>query len=70
MLRAIRGLRLDVIELDVIGEPRNGPVQQELQKRSGILSVPQVFKSDGTFVGADDKIQELARSGALAAALS
>lgn len=58
-----------ILEIDKLGEPRNGPVQQELQKRSGILSVPQVFKGDGTFVGADDKIQELARGGALKAAL-
>ena len=55
MLRQIRGLRLDVTELDVIGEPRNGPVQQLLKKKSGRTTVPQVFVN-GEFVGGDDDI--------------
>ena len=68
MLRQIRGLRLDVIELDVIGEPRNGPVQQLLKKKSGRTTVPQVFVN-GEFVGGDDDMKRLASAGALDAAL-
>ena len=68
MLRAIRGLRLDVTELDVIGEPRNGPVQQLLKKKSGRTTVPQVFVN-GEFVGGDDDMKRLASAGALDAAL-
>ena len=69
MLRAIRGLRVDVIELDVIGEPRNGPVQQLLKKKSGRTTVPQVFVN-GEFVGGDDDMKRLASAGALESALT
>ena len=69
MLRAIRGFRLDVIELDVIGEPRNGPVQQLLKKKSGRTTVPQVFVND-EFIGGDDDMKRLAAAGALESALS
>ena len=69
MLRQIRGLRLDVIELDVIGEPRNGPVQQLLKKKSGRTTVPQVFVN-GEFVGGDDDMKRLASAGALESALT
>ena len=68
MLRQIRGLRLDVTELDVIGEPRNGPVQQLLKKKSGRTTVPQVFVN-GEFVGGDDDMKRLASAGALESAL-
>ena len=68
MLRQIRGLCLDVTELDVIGEPRNGPVQQLLKKKSGRTTVPQVFVN-GEFVGGDDDMKRLASAGALDAAL-
>ena len=68
MLRQINGLRLDVTELDVIGEPRNGPVQQLLKKKSGRTTVPQVFVN-GEFVGGDDDMKRLASAGALDAAL-
>ena len=68
MLRQIRGLRIDVTELDVIGEPRNGPVQQLLKKKSGRTTVPQVFVN-GEFVGGDDDMKRLASAGALDAAL-
>ena len=68
MLRQIRGLRIDVIELDEIGEPRNGPVQQLLKKKSGRTTVPQVFVN-GEFVGGDDDMKRLASAGALDAAL-
>jgi len=69
MLRQIRGLRLDVTELDVIGEPRNGPVQQLLKKKSGRTTVPQVFVN-GEFVGGDDDMKRLAAAGALESALT
>ena len=69
MLRAIRGLRLDITELDSIGEPRNGPVQQLLKKRSGRTTVPQVFVN-GKFVGGDDDMKRLASAGGLESALT
>ena len=69
MLRQINGLRLDVTELDVIGEPRNGPVQQLLKKKSGRTTVPQVFVND-EFVGGDDDMKRLAAAGTLESALS
>ena len=68
MLRQINGLRMVVTELDVIGEPRNGPVQQLLKKKSGRTTVPQVFVN-GEFVGGDDDMKRLASAGALDAAL-
>ena len=69
MLRQTRGLRLDVTELDVLGEPRNGPVQQLLKKKSGRTTVPQVFVN-GEFVGGDDDMKRLASAGALESALT
>ena len=68
MLRQIRGLRLDVTELDVIGEPRNGPVQQLLKKTSGRTTVPQVF-INSKFIGGDDDMKRLASANALESAL-
>jgi glutaredoxin-related protein len=68
MLRQIRGLRMDITELDSIGEPRNGPVQQLLKKRSGRTTVPQVFVNS-EFIGGDDDMKRLASAGALEAAL-
>ena len=69
MLRQINGLRMDVTELDVIGEPRNGPVQQLLKKTSGRTTVPQVF-INSKFIGGDDDMKRLAATaGALDAAL-
>ena len=59
---------MDLTELDVIGEPRNGPVQQLLKKKSGRTTVPQVFVN-GEFVGGDDDLKRLASAGALDAAL-
>ena len=58
MLRQINGLRMDVTELDVLGEPRNGPVQQQLEKRTKILTVPQVFLN-GKFIGDNAQIVAL-----------
>ena len=69
MLRQIKGLRMDITELDSIGEPRNGPVQQLLKKRSGRTTVPQVFVN-GEFVGGDDDMKRLASAGALESKLT
>jgi glutaredoxin len=56
---------LEIIELDQLGEPRNGPVQQELQKRTGDITVPQVFYND-EFIGNNEAIQNLHKKGELA----
>jgi len=47
---------MEVMELDTMGEPRNGPVQQALEAISGTLSVPQVFVN-GEFMGDNSAIQ-------------
>ena len=57
---------MDVTELDVLGEPRNGPVQQLLKKKSGRTTVPQVFVN-GEFIGGDDDMKRLASAGTLEA---
>ena len=62
-------MRLDVTEFDVLGEPRNGPVQQLLKKKSGRTTVPQVFVN-GEFIGGDDDMKRLATAGALESALT
>ena len=62
-------MRLDVTELDSIGEPRNGPVQQLLKKMSGRTTVPQVFVND-EFIGGDDDMKRLASAGGLESALA
>jgi len=36
---------MTVHELDTMGEPRNGPVQQELQKITKIITVPVIISS-------------------------
>mmetsp|Transcript_71696 Transcript_71696/g.149844 ORF Transcript_71696/g.149844 Transcript_71696/m.149844 type:complete len:115 (-) Transcript_71696:413-757(-) len=59
------GLSMEVHELDRMGEPRNGPVQQVLQSYSGEISVPQVFVG-GKFFGTANKVEKLAGSGKLA----
>ena len=59
-------MRLDVTELDSIGEPRNGPVQQLLKKTSGRTTVPQVFINT-KFIGGDDDLKRLASAGTLEA---
>ena len=69
MLRQINGLRMHVLELDVMGEPRNGPVQQLLKKKSGRTTVPQVFVND-EFIGGDDDMKRLASAGGLESALA
>ena len=47
----IDGAKLEVLELDIMGEPRNGPAQQELQKITGVLAVPQVLPRTETCDG-------------------
>lgn len=55
---------MEVFQLDLLGEPPNGPVQQELQKKTGIITVPQVFVG-GKFMGSGGEIGELAAAGTL-----
>jgi glutaredoxin len=59
---------LEIIQLDELGEPRNGPVQQELQKISGVISVPQVFYN-GDFIGENSDVQDMHKQGQLASKL-
>jgi glutaredoxin len=56
--------KMSVYQLDLYQEPANGPVQQELNKMTGVLSVPQVFV-DGKFIGSGEKMEELAAAGTL-----
>lgn len=48
------GTQMTVYELDKLGEPRNGPVQQELQGITGVLTVPQIFIAGKYFGNASD----------------
>eukprot|EP00746_Dinoflagellata_sp_MGD_P010504 gnl/MRDRNA2_/MRDRNA2_121712_c0_seq1.p1 gnl/MRDRNA2_/MRDRNA2_121712_c0~~gnl/MRDRNA2_/MRDRNA2_121712_c0_seq1.p1 ORF type:complete len:288 (-),score=52.03 gnl/MRDRNA2_/MRDRNA2_121712_c0_seq1:106-969(-) len=50
--------------LDELGEPANGPVQQELEKITGILSCPQVFVN-GKYVGGGKTLDMLEAPAAL-----
>lgn len=58
-----------MLELDELGEPRNGPMQQHLKTISKVTTVPQVFLN-GKFIGGDEEIRALAASGGLAQALA
>jgi len=60
-LRAAK-VKMTVHQLDTLGEPANGPVQQELEKITGQLTVPQVFIG-GKFVGGADFFDELRKKG-------
>jgi len=55
---------MTVHHLDTLGEPKNGPVQQELEKITGIMSVPQVFVK-GKFIGNGQTIDDLKAAGTL-----
>ncbi|KAJ1453591.1 glutaredoxin-2 [Pelagophyceae sp. CCMP2097] len=68
-LLASLGVEANILELDTLGEPRNGPVQQALEKITGTISTPQVFGSNGKFVGGNDALQKLHGEGKLAALL-
>jgi len=65
-LGVLSGLKTDMVvhQLDTLGEPANGPVQQELEKITGQLTVPQVFV-DGKFIGGRSEIDELQAAGTL-----
>eukprot|EP00746_Dinoflagellata_sp_MGD_P166366 gnl/MRDRNA2_/MRDRNA2_96195_c0_seq1.p1 gnl/MRDRNA2_/MRDRNA2_96195_c0~~gnl/MRDRNA2_/MRDRNA2_96195_c0_seq1.p1 ORF type:complete len:216 (+),score=57.67 gnl/MRDRNA2_/MRDRNA2_96195_c0_seq1:739-1386(+) len=55
---------MTVYQLDLFQEPANGPVQQELNKMTGTLSVPQIFV-DGKFIGGASDIEKLKADGTL-----
>jgi len=59
---------MTVYQLDEYQEPANGPVQQELNKITGTLSVPQVFV-EGKFIGGATDIEKLKADGKLKEAL-
>lgn len=57
-----------VHELDVLGEPRNGPVQKELEKITTVITVPQVF-IDGVYFGSAESVDELVAQKTLTSTL-
>lgn len=60
---------MTVYQLDKMGEPANGPVQQEMSKLSGKMSVPQVY-INGKFIGGGNELEELSASKKLKQTLS
>eukprot|EP00928_Gymnodinium_smaydae_P064829 TRINITY_DN48088_c0_g1_i1.p1 TRINITY_DN48088_c0_g1~~TRINITY_DN48088_c0_g1_i1.p1 ORF type:complete len:148 (-),score=40.86 TRINITY_DN48088_c0_g1_i1:150-593(-) len=54
-------------ELDLMGQPRNGPVQQALKaKYSNELSCPQLFAGNqGDFLGTFETVRDLQKAGEL-----
>lgn len=60
---------MTVYQLDQLGEPANGPVQQELEKIIGVISVPQVFV-DGKFFGVGGDVEELKAAGTVKSKLT
>eukprot|EP00929_Paragymnodinium_shiwhaense_P007099 TRINITY_DN11104_c0_g1_i2.p1 TRINITY_DN11104_c0_g1~~TRINITY_DN11104_c0_g1_i2.p1 ORF type:complete len:110 (-),score=31.49 TRINITY_DN11104_c0_g1_i2:316-645(-) len=59
---------MDVIELDLMGQPRHGPIQQALRAKTGSSTVPQAFVN-GTYVGGCQELSNLQSSGQLMAKL-
>jgi len=57
-------VEMTVYQLDLLQEPANGPVQQELNKITGTMSVPQIFVG-GKFIGQASDIEKLKGSGTL-----
>ena len=53
-----------MLELDELGEPRNGQVQDILRARTGCRTVPQVFVA-GEFHGGGDDMLRMRRDGSL-----
>ena len=53
-----------ILELDTMGEPRNGEVQQLLKAKTGCGTVPQVFL-DGEYQGGGDDMIRMQRDGSL-----
>tara|TARA_B110000208_G_scaffold22743_1_gene29045 strand:- start:304 stop:537 length:234 start_codon:yes stop_codon:yes gene_type:complete len=60
----VEGSDCIIHELDRLGEPRNGDVQQLLKEVSGTLTVPQIFIG-GAFVCGGDDAETLLRDGTL-----
>ncbi|CAK9075459.1 unnamed protein product [Durusdinium trenchii] len=55
---------MTVIELDLMGEPRHGPIQQVLRKHTGSSTVPQAFVN-GTYIGGCQEMSNLHTRGEL-----
>jgi len=55
---------MDIIELDLMGQPRHGPIQQVLRQKTGSSSVPQAFVN-GTYVGGCQEMEALHAQGQL-----
>mmetsp|Transcript_52753 Transcript_52753/g.109901 ORF Transcript_52753/g.109901 Transcript_52753/m.109901 type:complete len:219 (+) Transcript_52753:22-678(+) len=55
---------MHVIELDQMGQPRHGPIQQVLRMRYGSSTVPQAFVN-GTLIGGCQEISNLQGRGDL-----
>lgn len=69
VLNALRPLPvMDVIELDVMGQPRHGPIQQALRSKTGSSTVPQAFVN-GSYIGGCQEIDNLHRRGELLSTL-
>lgn len=59
---------MDVIELDLMGQPRHGPIQQVLRHRTGSSTVPQGFVN-GKYIGGCQEIDNLNSRGQLVSTL-
>mmetsp|Transcript_97965 Transcript_97965/g.299426 ORF Transcript_97965/g.299426 Transcript_97965/m.299426 type:complete len:257 (-) Transcript_97965:149-919(-) len=59
---------MDVIELDLMGQPRHGPIQQALRLKTGSSTVPQAFVN-GSYIGGCQEIENLQRQGQLLSTL-
>merc|ERR1711879_627667 len=55
---------MDIIELDIMGQPRHGPIQQALKAKTGSSTVPQAFVN-GSYIGGCQEIENLHRRGQL-----
>eukprot|EP00930_Biecheleria_cincta_P016548 TRINITY_DN1341_c0_g4_i1.p1 TRINITY_DN1341_c0_g4~~TRINITY_DN1341_c0_g4_i1.p1 ORF type:complete len:210 (+),score=29.30 TRINITY_DN1341_c0_g4_i1:203-832(+) len=55
---------MDVIELDLMGQPRHGPIQQVLRQRTGSSTVPQGFVN-GQYIGGCQEICNMHAAGQL-----
>lgn len=57
-------MKMAVHELDEMGQPRNGPVQQALERITGVLTVPQVF-IDGKYFGNASTVDDMKKNRTL-----
>jgi glutaredoxin 3 len=55
---------MDIIELDLMGQPRHGPIQQVLRQWTGSSTVPQAFVN-ATYIGGCQDIESLHQQGQL-----